>query len=65
MTENKNGDEQVTFGTIQKEEMEEGWTENGRLMGEEYFQCHFKWAPKSQCCICQGLIKKCVALIET
>lgn len=59
MTEHKNEDEQVTFGTIHKEEMEEGWTENGRLMGKEYFQCHFKWAPKGQCCICQGLIKIC------
>lgn len=35
MTEHENDEKQVTFGAIQKKEMEEGCTENGRWMGYE------------------------------
>lgn len=37
-------------------EVDRKWERDG--LTKVYFQYYFKWAPKGQGCICQGLIKK-------
>lgn len=37
-------------------EVDRKWERDG--LTKVYFQYYFKWAPKGQGCVCQGLIKK-------